>query len=94
MSSPHDQPVTFAHGPGTNVPANPLGSPLATTPAATGGEPAEQIDHTVGPYPRIDYAPGTVSDPSPLDIGSSVNKADPSEWDASNGCVIPESSHW
>jgi hypothetical protein len=51
-------------------PTPPWAPPQAeTSPAATGSKPHEKIDHTVGPYPRIDYAPGTVSDPPPLSVG-------------------------
>jgi hypothetical protein len=79
MSSPRP-PVTFVHvgsgrGPATNVPTRPvLGTPQAgISPVAAGSTPYEQIDHTVGPKPRIVYQLGAVDGTPAVSIGDIHN---------------------
>lgn len=70
--NPHGgPPITFtgSRGPSTNVPAN----PVVHSPQAGPGPdpaPAESIEHTpLGMKPRIQYQPGTISDPPQVSIG-------------------------
>ena len=65
-NDPHSTPFIVVHGsrgPSVNVPAN----LVVSSPQAGPGPDSprvEPIDHTpIGLKPRIDYAPGTVSDP-------------------------------